>query len=744
MPSYRTLFEVSWIKGLITEASELTHPEQATVDELNLTLDRSNSRRRRLAAKLETGSTASSETYGDSVVFTVHDWENVGGEANVEFDVVQAGSKLRFYDKASENLSDGEVPISTVDSNPYILDMSTFNRLGGLGASQAPIQVASVKGSLVVVSPEINSFYITRDATTKAFTATQISFKARDYDWVGDTSTYFVAEARDSTDATTLNWAREYDTRNAGWANDAAGGPLATYYTQSNYPPLSLPWHAGKNASDNYANAEFNKLADEGFNSLIGNGHFILDLYTGDRAENFTFDSTTYPLSDIEDNLANKPEDTRFSCVAAYSGRVFYAGMASEANSSRVYYSQSLTTIGKLGDVHTINDPTAEFFNDPLDTDGGFVDIEDAYGIKVLYPMGNTLMIFAENGIWALDGVDGVFRSTEYRLNDVTDVGIASPQSFGAVDGAPFWWNDTGIYVIGRTQLGDPSVEDLSRTTIQTFFNNVDRDAKDQVRAVVDGVDKRILWFYPDNGGTDPNDRKNVLIFDAVLGAFYPWKVETSTATPIIIDGSFYRGSAAQESVVNVLDNDGNIVVDNLGVNVTVSALVDFTGSPKVNLLCYNTDGSLQWGEFSGTDFLDWGTENYSSFLESRHNLGGDLVLKKQAPYIVVYLGVTETGWTANSGGGYSPTRESSAFVSTYWDWKTTPACRIQQAYRFKRPPVVDDTDLSSFNYPYTVMQTRLKLRGRGRSSRVRVESEQGKDFELIGWGMVGAANDRW
>ena len=36
------------------------------------------------------------------------------------------------------------------------------------------------------------------------------------------------------------------------------------------------------------------------------------------------------------------------------------------------------------------------------------------------------------------------------------------------------------------------------------------------------------------------------------------------------------------------------------------------------------------------------------------------------------------------------------------------------------------------------------KLRGKGRSARLRFESEQGKDFILLGYGVIDARNHRF
>jgi hypothetical protein len=104
---------------------------------------------------------------------------------------------------------------------------------------------------------------------------------------------------------------------------------------------------------------------------------------------------------------------------------------------------------------------------------------------------------------------------------------------------------------------------------------------------------------------------------------------------------------------------------------------------------------------------------------------------------------VTEEGWF-NTGVGYEPINTSGLLVSSYWDFSTSASSVAQQAYRYKQTPVVNPADLTEFGYPNTVITSRLKLRGRGRSVRLRFDSEQGKDFVLVGYGVVNATNQRF
>ena len=238
----------------------------------------------------------------------------------------------------------------------------------------------------------------------------------------------------------------------------------------------------------------------------------------------------------------------------------------------------------------------------------------------------------------------------------------------------------------------------------------------------------------------------NFLILDISLQAFYPWTVsDTSSNTPEILGADYYRGFSSNIQAFNVIDGDGDTVVDASANNVIVfdNGFVD-TGQPSLVFLCRNaSDNTVSMGYFYKTDFKDWGSANYSSFAEAGYEFMGDLILQKNAPYIQVYSRVTETGWTGDELLGYTPIRESSLLVSSFWDFSNNNT-QTQQAYRLKPMPIVNPTNLTDFGYPDTVVDTRLKIRGRGKSVRLKFESEEGKDFHLLGYGVLSATNRRF
>lgn len=696
----------TFIKGLVTEAGELTFPENASIDELNCLLERDGSRRRRLAVKVEESNVLSTFTVSETDVFTTGNWENAAGQAGLDFLVVQSGSTLHFYNTASEPYS--------ANQKTFSVDLTAFEQAGSVGAGNAKVQTTSIVGALVVASEAINSFFVEYDPTTDTISTSQIAPRVRDFEWQGDTENYSVSDGSPSAQ-------RIYDAKNAGWGQ--GGGPAD--YTKA----LTHPWFAGKDADGNYSATEWAKVYSG--TTLTGNGHFILDFF-----------------NKVRSGLPTEAEASRFKTVAAFSGRVFYAGLTSAKNGGKILFSKQLDNISEAGRCYQQNDPTGENASDLLDTDGGVIIIPDANNIQKLHVFGSTLFVFAENGVWQISGVDNVFRATEYSISRITQIGMTNFNTFVSVEGVPMWWSKNGIHTVSFDQVsGKGQEQNLTISTIQKFFDKIDGNAKAQCTAAYDATNKRVHWFYPSNSEPKVNKKNRVLTLDIAIQAFYPWEVaDSETNTDYIVGASYLQGFGSDFTDVDVFTSAGDDVVLSTGEDVVVNKLTQLSqADSSVALMVFdNATSKMTIAFFSGTDFLDWGDANYSSYAEAGYDFLGDLVLKKNAPYIQVYLRPTETGFEGSDVLGYTPVRESSLLVSSYWDFRNSTSSTPQQAYRLKYLPVVNTSSLNVWDYPENVVTTRLKMRGHGRSMRLRFESEQGKDFVLLGFGIISAANPRF
>lgn len=720
----------TFIKGLITEAGELTFPKDASVDELNCDLLRTGARRRRLGVQFESSYEESTETVTNSTVLHTVTWENVGNEAGTEFLGVQIGSDLIFYEKSTGAFSGSRVTETFISPTEYVLDLTAYERPSTNGAETDKITAASINGALVVASPEINTIYIERDISTGAFTVTEIEFKERDFDWQSPKVDLLSNSAGSSVDVE-----RKYDTYNVGWVPPKGDDALSTFRSsKSKWPALSMPWYAAKDSSGNFSVAEWDKIHSG--NTLAVNGHYIVDLYNTNR------DSVS-GLS----GLAAETEDARFSTVAAYAGRVFYSGMenSTNGNGSKVYFSQLLEdNFTNIGSLYQVNDPTSEIVSDLLDTDGGFIRIPDAYSIKRMHVFGAVLYVFAENGVWSISGVDDVFRATQYSVAKISEEGLAYKHSFVSANGRPYWWSANGINTLGLQETIVVS-NNISLPTIQTFWNEIDGTQKSDAIGIYDGSNNRVLWLYPDADETVTTKFNNILLFDETLGAFFPWKIsDQASSTSMIVGGDFYKGLSSNRTTYNVIDSSADTVVDASTNDVVVFRTGRAFSSSAIKFLVrVGGTNTLTFAEFTNTDFVDWGDANYTSYAEAAYDFMGNLSFNKNAPYITTYLKSTETGWESNGNGGYDPIRPSSIKVSGYWDFKRSASSTPQQAYRFAQTPIVDTGSLATWDYPKEVIRTRLKIRGKGKVLKLRFDSESGKDFHLLGYEVIHAANTR-
>ena len=696
----------TFVKGLITEASELTFPENASVDELNCALERDGTRRRRQALTYEDNHVLSDVVVPQGALVQTLDWFNAAGQTNLEFLVVQVNNILYFYEKSADPLS----------ANKYAdtVNLNTYTASNNLSPSEERIQVTSLNGALIVASPAINTFYVEFDTSAKTFSETVIAFKERDFEWQGSdteiTSEYFADDSTPSLE-------RTYDAKNVGWGQ--GGGPATYTYA------LTHAWYAGKDANGAFNATDWNEIYTG--SSLAANGHFVLDIFNKTRT-----------------GLTAEVETGRFRSVAAYAGRVFYAGIDSAKNGGKVYFSRLTERMADVGNCYQVFDPTSEIISDLLDTDGGVVRIPDAHNIRKLHVLGASLLVFAENGVWAVAGVDNVFRATEYAITRISDVGLTNENSFIVADGLPVWWSKTGIFAIKQGEsLNVPTAQNLSLSTIQTFWNKIPNEKKAQVHVEYDKVNQRVFWFYPDATESIDHKYNNILVMDLALQAFYPWKIaDQDTDTSYIIGTSYYSGLGSTETELQVVNGADTII--NGSDTVIATLYRDYLqGDSEIKVLVRDgATGKMTFATFRGFTYLDWSDANYKSYAEAGYDFMGDMTTFKTAPYVTTYMRVTEDGYVA-SGAGYDFINPSSCLMSVSWNL-TKANSAPREIYKLKDVPVVDPNDLSSIHYPTDTVVTKSKVRGRGRSMKLRFESASGKDFHLVGYEVIGGKNNTY
>jgi hypothetical protein len=780
----------TFIKGLYTEASVMTYPENTSSDELNFDLLIDGTRRRRRGIAYESNYQNSSFTVASGDLVHAESWTNVSGIGGTEFLVVQHNNMVYFYNKSVDTISAAQMPFS--------INLNEYSANNNYSVSSSYINIASVTGYLIIVSPAIEPIRVKYLPTDNNITVTRIKIQVRDLEYLGLSSnitfisrtsntvtvtvnsshyynagdtveidssiylfngTFVISSAPTSTTFTYtliggdyLNTAATglatkevapetpptaitnnylYDLFNQGWYSDNNGraGNAFDYWdnTRADFPPRNKPWWVGKNTNNDQDIDQYLKI--EYGNTLAPNGHFILDFFNQNRSV----------ISNIN-NLTTVVETARFNSVVPYAGRVWYAGLDSAKNGGKIFYSKTIESEKDFGICYQKEDPTSEDTPGLVDSDGGYIIIPEASSIQALFTTGSIMYVLATNGVWVVGGVDQVFKATEYYVSKISSFGIASKRTLINVADSPVFWDTSGIYTVA-VENSTPFVTSMS-DNIKTFYEAISPEKKKDATAVFDRLNKRIIWMYSSEDETVLNKKRKILIYDLNLQAFFPWEIADTTGTsPYLYCGFYLSGLGSNEISYNILSGVDQVIDYSSNNVIETIASTSLSANSDTKFLVRTANGYLTVANFTSRSFLDWGSADYSSYAETAYDFSGSAFFKKNVPYIVSYMKRTEKTYIP-SGTGYTVDYPSGCLLTVKWDLSVDNSrwSSPSQLYRMVNYPVVNPSNLT-FSYPYDTIVARTKIRGKGRVLRMRFESETGKDLNLIGWETINASN---
>ena len=798
----------TFVKGLITEAGPFTFPENASKDEDNFELNIKGYRQRRLGLDYEAGVTHSTDDLEntdhtlqelENAAISTYKWEGVNNNGNNVIICVQIGLVLKFFDATTTPITSsylGEIAFSNTEAD----ETSRF-------------QYSSVSGRLIVVTGGRSIFQIVyNDAVSGNFEIHEHGLLVRDLWGVEDSysSDFRVTTAATSQPSFDTRW---YNLINRGWgSSNAAEKPSIIFSNNfakqfrddiSRWPNLQDVLSAGI-LPDEPGNVD----TDVVISSSIGGasapvGFAVIDLFqrgitryylsgkldilnnysasssnswgdaSGGRylygchdqiSSNGTPTALGSPISQLLD-LPTDSTDGGITCVAPYAGRLFYSGFGSDLFDgdpkspnlgSYVAFSQVVESIDSIGRCFQAGDPTSYDNSDLVATDGGTIKIPEAANIVRLFPFGKTLLVFATNGVWEIrGGVEDGFSATSYQVNKVSNIGTTSAYSIVEAEGSIYYWAESGIYVI-KSDPGGYSfqTENITNTTIQSYYNNISSLARGTVTAVYFGESKIISWIYNNDalyGTVEGSDYRldTQLNLDLRLSSFYKFTFasDIEDTTYPSIAGAFLSPNFNSSTFVDqVTANSVDVQVN--GVDVNVTSDVPVTASPKITYLIITVVSStpyLTFGSLNNSEFLDWEAfDNIGvdapAYLETGFETLGDSQRNKQGQYVITHMERTETGFDVS----LDPLNPSGCMLTTKWDFAdhsnsgkiATPV----EIYRLKRN-YTPTSSADTFNYGQSVITTKNKIRGRGRSLVLRFDTEAGKNCILYGWGTTFKAN---
>ena len=230
----------SFVRGLVTEASYLTYPEDSSVDELNTVLSRKGNRTRRFGIDYEDSYQIVNIASDTTDVFNEFVWRSANNDSTRNYVCIQVGYRVYFFNLTASPVSDS--------LEAFTIDLRTY---AAPGATETQIKTnlcefASGKGYFFVVNPYVEPLVIEYDSATNTITTTKVVVLIRDFEGIND------GLANDQ-EPPTLNKEHHYNLMNQGWVTPGqytvpGGVPL------DNTPVYIDPYTGGRYRYDEYNN----------------------------------------------------------------------------------------------------------------------------------------------------------------------------------------------------------------------------------------------------------------------------------------------------------------------------------------------------------------------------------------------------------------------------------------------------------------------------------------------------------
>jgi hypothetical protein len=794
----------SFSRGLITEASELNFPENASLSEINFNLNRDGSRQRRLGIDYEAPLAGLAQQTIDPGIgsdpefrsaMSTYEWKGVGDQASRTFTVVHFLDYIMFFD------------LNRAGPSQFIDLFKVYEVITPSFDFREIISFTSEGGRLIAATGKEEVKVYSYDSGTDTITENEIRLKIRDFfgyripyaptwptSWFEDLSEGQYSYKRLLYD-TNLKEEISYNLRNQGWGtprlefgSQTLRDPIEVFINQPNMIGTYYPSHADLVTSGLFPDpSDGTDDVVERFKPYVvyketrnsnraPNGFFVIDalnrgesrdavideLRTHGAQQGVVWDNSLMPAaaSNDTDHTLGGP-----TVVENYAGRVFYAGFTHDVDtteslstnspktpklSSYVLFSKLIRTIADYPNCYQEADPTSPTDPDVVATDGGFIKIEEANQILDMKTLQSSLIVFADNGVWSIDGLtDTGFTANEYIVTKISNSGIVGKSStvnFG--DGLAYMATD-GIKVLGRVDGRQLSESSISSTTIQSFYNDVGNTALGKpilrtAKGIYDDAQRKVKWLYGadfdpdfDTGGSKE------LVWDIDLNAFYVYEHGKQS--------TFDGPSVLKPQVLIPIRTPLSELPDGTKTNVQYLCTRDVTdfyvlGPRQVR------DVSLYFGNYIDEDFRDFGSLTYGAEdgLDAAASMAtgyipeGDMTRFKQAT-LITHMTRTEDGFE-DVGGDLVPTNPSSCLAQVAWDWTDSAASNLWgrefQIYKYHRmyfPVDVND----NYDTGHKTVITKTRLRGRGRVLSLMLRTEPFKDCKVLGWSLLWNVNRR-
>lgn len=775
----------TFVKGLVTEASPLTAPQDTSLDEVNFDLLIDGSRKRRLGVDYEEDYDTLSATVTSSTRVTAHKWSTAAGQAANQFVVLQLGYMLYFYDNVH--------PISA-NQKGFTYDLRNQKVSGTSDAALAaePVAVASGKGYLFVVQKYVEPFYLVYDPDGDSITAVRIQIWMRLFDRL--TSDYIA-------NPTSLSDVHQFDLLNNGWTSTLISGYQGAhgYYPNLTRIPSTGYYIDTSTGLRSFSYAEINSY-DWG-NTPAPNGHLIINPFNTSAIFNA---SNSLAISSFVYDDVNEEVDITVGTAHGLS-----VGDPVTINNNRFEYSTTpampdppgeTSTFGSLNGSYTVKTvgSTTEFTIDfTIASFDHWIDQYVSKGTIFAYTIVNPLdavettrftsVGFFAGRVW-FGGTDITRLSSKVFYSQIIESDSNIGSCFSAADPtreeeAQVVDTDGGVLTIpemgqlrGFLVVGDKLVLMASNGvwsiggSADTYFKATSYAIRHLVQATIPEnqhgllVDQLPLLLAREGVfGLEVNQISGDLVGRNIIETSIQslWDdIPTASLNyaQLTYDGVAKRlcvlydstGAAAHKhNTMLIFDSrlkawsKWSMPASNPYVAGAIDLYSNVDPAREMKLVVVDTtNNKVTFGNFWRTDWLDW--YSYDSvgvdapgYLITNYDTASGPERRHWGHYLHVFLNRTETTWTDVSGEAV-PLPASSCLASSRWDFHITDDggkfSATRQVYRHRRNFVAPDTLPAAFDPGYRVVYTRNKLRGTGRAIQLKFETEAGKDCHIYGW----------
>lgn len=717
----------TFIQGLITEASPLNFPPNASKDEQNFELFRDGTRKRRLGIEDEDPATTifgglpfpNDPNQGKNVFL----WKTVEGVIDRNFMVLQLGNKIKIFDRSNPALSVVSQLLNTINFGFPATVKYSFTSINGkliVAAGQDTVGVVSYTGG-----------------TT--FAVEYKRLLVRDF-WGIEAKTDVNYET-DTQYRGGLDVKHVYNLQNQSWGiprKDSTGtliDPIGAYTAEYSFYPSNseVVWTGIAFQAVSGAAAPFERIYPNLYSELFGagvtapKGYFIIDLLSRGASRSANVAANYVRSGSILSNptLVTNADITTggASVVCEFAGRVWYAGFGGGVTdgdkrspnlTNYVCFSQLVKSMKEIEKCYQEGDPTSREGSDIVDTDGGYLRISGANRIIHMALLARNLVIFADNGVWAISGGgDNGFSASNYEVIKLSTFGCISSHSAVANGSQIFYWGKDGIYAINQDKFAQLQVTSITQVTIQSMYNDIPLASKQKSFGVFDEKNQRVSWIYKTGPFFTLESVVTELVLDTTINAFY--KNNIASYNNPSTEGLY-------DIVASVYDGEVKYVT------VEPTEAVPLTGR-------------LFFATYSNTSFRDWKRGvalgvDAKAYVLTGSQIAGDSAIAKQTPYLVMHFKKTE--FETNAFG--VPTTPSGCLYRCQWDWadgvQSNKFSALAQAYRYRKPYFAALPD-TTYDNGFETVTSKNKVRGRGRAFALYFESEPDKDCQILGWNLT-------